>query len=78
MVQTQYKKRAPTVWERLPVVMDSETVAVVLGLCVVQVRTLAREGKIPAFRVGNQWRFEKRKLMAFAGAIEEDVNNADD
>ena len=78
MVQTQYKKRAPTVWERLPVVMDSETVAVVLGLCVVQVRTLAREGKIPAFRVGNQWRFEKRKLMAFAGAIESEVNNADD
>lgn len=78
MVKTQHKKRAPNVWERLPIIMDTETVAVVLGLCVVQVRTLAREGKIPAFRVGNQWRFEKRKLMAFAGAIEEDVNNADD
>ncbi|MGN0670032.1 MAG: helix-turn-helix domain-containing protein [Oscillospiraceae bacterium] len=72
MVKPKYKKRAPTVWERLPVIMDSETLAIVLGLSAVQVRTLAREGKIPAVRVGKQWRFEKTRIMQFAGAMAED------
>lgn len=33
--------------------------------------TLAREGKIPAVRIGNQWRVHKPKLMAWieAGGI---------
>ena len=67
------KTRPPTTWKNLPVIMDSELVSIVLGLSEVQIRTLAREGKIPAFKVGNQWRFEKRALMQLAGS-EGDTN----
>jgi excisionase family DNA binding protein len=30
--------------------------------------TLAREGKLPAVRIGNQWRFHLPKIMAFIDA----------
>ncbi len=65
------KTRPPTTWKSLPVVMDSELVAIVFGMTVVQIRTLAKEGKIPAFKFGNQWRFEKKALMEFSGVTEE-------
>lgn len=68
----KYKKRPPTVWERLPVVLDCEDIAILFGISVSQARRLAREGKIPAFPVGNRWRFEKSKIMAFVG-VEEGV-----
>ena len=37
---------------------------------------LAREGKLPAVRVGNQWRVPKAKLMAWIEAGGHDDSNA--
>ena len=68
----KYKKRPPTVWERLPVVLDCEDIAILFGISVSQARRLAREEKLPSFRVGSSWRFEKNKIMAFVG-VEEGV-----
>ena len=43
-------------------IMDIEEVAEYLQLHPLTVRRLAREGAIPAFRVGRQWR-AKRELL---------------
>ena len=64
-------KRPATMWAKLPVVLGTEEVAIIFGLTEVQTRTLAREGKVPAFKVGKNWRFEKSALMKFCGAIQE-------
>ena len=42
--------------------MDIETVAEYLGLHPLTVRRLARDGEIPAFKIGRQWRV-KRDLL---------------
>ena len=64
---TKIKKRPPSSWKQLPIIMDSELTAIVLGFTPTQLRTLAKEGKVPAFKVGQQWRFEKSALMKFVG-----------
>ena len=61
-------KRPATMWTKLPVVLDTEDVAIIFGLTEVQVRALARSGKLPCFKVGKNWRFEKGALMKFCGA----------
>ncbi len=65
------KQRPATMWEREPVILDVSRTALVLGLTEYQVRRFAREGKIPAFKVGKLWRFEKGRLMEFARAAQE-------
>ena len=51
--------------------LDSEDVALLFGLTVQHVRTLARQGKIPATKVGKNYRYEKGQLMKFMNAVEE-------
>ncbi len=65
------KQRPATMWEREPIIMDLRRAAFILGLTEAQLRTLAREGKVPAFKLGACWRFEKSRLMQFAGAAQE-------
>lgn len=46
-------------------VLDVEAVAEWLDIGVNLVRKLAFEGKIPARKVGREWRFSKRALLAW-------------
>lgn len=62
------KKRPPTTWAKVPVLLRSEDVAILLGLTVQQVRTMSRSGEIPCTRVGRTYRYEKQRLMKFVGA----------
>lgn len=39
--------------------------AIYLGVSVFSLRKLAREGRLPAGKVGRQWRFSKEDLDAF-------------
>ena len=48
--------------EKLSLVMTIDQVAEYLSLHPLTVRRLAREGEIPAFKVGRQWRV-KRQLL---------------
>lgn len=70
MGKIKYKQRYITTWEREPVILDVRRTAILLGIHEVQVRRLAETGRIPAFKVGNLWRFEKSALMAMAGIKE--------
>lgn len=46
----------------------SEEIAGYLRLHPYTIRRLAREGKIPAFRVGGQWRFRKDEIDTWSKA----------
>lgn len=50
-------------WDDLDLVVGSLRVAQLLGYTVDRVQRLAKEGKIPAFKVGGSWRFEKAALQ---------------
>ena len=43
-------------------IMTIEEVAAYLGLHALTVRRLARDGEIPAFKVGRQWRVQRELL----------------
>ena len=45
-----------------PRIMTAEQVAKYLCLHVMTIRQLARDGEIPAFKVGKLWRFKKELL----------------
>lgn len=65
------KRRPYKTWAGMPPVLDSEDVALLFGLTVQSVRSLTRQGKIPATRVGSTYRYDKGQLMKFMNAIEE-------
>jgi excisionase family DNA binding protein len=55
-------KSVPTNEESMPDMMTISEVAKYLKLHELTVRRLAREGELPAFKVGRQWRI-KRDLL---------------
>jgi excisionase family DNA binding protein len=50
-------------------VYSSEQVADILGLHVRTVRKYVRDGRLPAVRMGKQYRITERDLQAFAGVV---------
>lgn len=53
-----------THWDDAPVLMDLAFASRVVGLTVDRLRTLSREGKFPAFKIGDRdWRVEKDALL---------------
>lgn len=60
---TKIKQRPATMWEKEPLIMTTERVAIILGVSPVVVRLMAREGRIPAKKLGpRKWYFEKNAL----------------
>jgi len=49
-------------------ILDSKEAAKLLQLHEDTIRRLTREGKIPAFRVGGRWRYDRRALSEWASA----------
>lgn len=66
-MKSQAVRRHRSCWEQADSILDVEAASVMLGLPVQSVRKLARNGVIPAFKVGKLWKFSKEKLMEFAG-----------
>lgn len=55
-----------TSFDDLPIIMDLPMVAILVGLSLDRLRTLAREGKFPAWKLSeNQWRVCKDDLLAW-------------
>jgi excisionase family DNA binding protein len=52
----------------LPVMLTISEVAEYLKLHELTVRRLAREGELPAFKVGRQWRIQREKLQEWIDA----------
>ena len=71
---TKAKQRPITTWAREKPILTPDRVALLLGITETQVRVLARSGKLPGFKLGKLWRFEKTALMRFAG-VQDGGNN---
>jgi excisionase family DNA binding protein len=54
-------------------VLNSDEAAAFLGLSVFTVREFARQGKIPARKVGKEWRFSRPGLMRWLENPTEDT-----
>ncbi len=53
--------------EGLPLLLNGKEVAELLSISERQAVRLAKEGGLPAVRVGLQWRFNRDKVLVFAG-----------
>ena len=52
----------------LPEIMTADECAAYLRFTPDHVRRLARQGKIPAHKVSNEWRFSRRQVLAWVEA----------
>ncbi len=57
--------------EGLPELLDAKQVAAYLKLHEVTVLNFARQGKLPGFKVGRQWRFRAEDIRAWLEAKQE-------
>jgi len=67
---SKIKRRPPRTWAEVPVVMDSEYLAMLLGLTVQHIRALTRSGEIPATKIGKCYRYDKTQIMNRIGALD--------
>lgn len=44
--------------------LTAEEVATLLGFSIETVRSLAQAGKLPGTKMGREWRFSKKRIMA--------------
>ncbi len=59
-----------TDWGQVPVVVDLGYLAMLLGCSRENARKLCVSNAIPAFKVGDMWRVNKRELMKLCGEEE--------
>lgn len=65
------KRTEPVVgWDQVPIIVDLPYVAVVLGANPEVVRRYLASGTLKGFKVGREWRINKRDLMEFVGVEE--------
>lgn len=65
------KRTEPVVgWDQVPIIVDLPYVAVVLGANPEVVRRYLASGTLKGFKVGREWRINKRDLMEFVGVGE--------
>jgi len=57
-------------------ILTATNVAKLLHLNLKTIQKMAREGKIPAFRVGRQWRFRKAAIDEWIDKCEKQVSNS--
>jgi excisionase family DNA binding protein len=60
--------KPPTSWEELPLIIDLPIVCRMLGRSYSNVKQMCQDGKIPAFKVGQEWRIDKTALQAWIQA----------
>mgnify|MGYP000550244126 CR=1 FL=1 len=58
-------------WDDVPIIIDAVMAARILGYTVEHTRLLLQQGKIPAHKMGKDWRISKAEFRAFI----EGVNN---
>ena len=60
--------RPITDWDEVPVTMDVALTATIIGKSYEATRRLAAKGRLPATKVGSEWRIDKGALMRQLGA----------
>ncbi len=57
-------------------VLDVEEAATLLGISRWTVRALAKDGKLPARKLGKEWRFSRQALLRYLGGDLDDRKEA--
>ena len=60
----------PVVDSQLPPVLTSQQAAEYLGISPRELYILLKAGRIPAFKVGTEWRFDRVAIDRWAGGLE--------
>ena len=58
-------------------ILNAEEVAELLGYSIHTVRLLAREGKLPARKIGREWRFSRDALLKWIEVAPSQQKNKD-
>ncbi len=58
------KKRIVSNWDKLPVVMDTEMVAMVFNVTTVTIKNWLNSGEIVGRKVGRKWFFDKEYIQS--------------
>ena len=54
-------------WDDIPVLIDCKLAATILGVSNETVRLACVKGELPAFKIGDTWRINKNRFMAYCG-----------
>ncbi|MBR4544300.1 MAG: helix-turn-helix domain-containing protein [Lachnospiraceae bacterium] len=54
-------------WDDIPVLIDCKLAAAILGVSPETVRLACVKGELPAFKIGDTWRINKNRFMAYCG-----------
>lgn len=57
-----------TRWEDIPLIFDIPVMACLLGRSYDSEKKMCQQSKIPAFKLGNEWRFDKRIIQRWIEA----------
>mgnify|MGYP000307418166 CR=1 FL=1 len=60
-----------TSWDEIPLILDIPLICRMLGKSYEGVKKMCQRGRIPAFKAGDEWRFEKADIQNW---IEENKN----
>lgn len=58
-------RAAITSWDDIPLVFDIPIMCRLLGRSNESIKQLCQQKKIPAFKAGREWRFEKHAIQAW-------------
>lgn len=64
-----------TSWDDMPLVFDLPIMCRLLGRSYENIKQLCQQQKIPAFKVGNEWRFEKDAIQGWMKNQRSEVNS---
>lgn len=62
-------------WREVPLIMQPDDVAKLLGVCTKTVLDQLRAGTLPGIKIGPQWRISKEALMEHLGCQLKEVEN---
>lgn len=60
------RQKPITSWDEVPVIFDPPFAGRLLGLDEATIRKYAGRGKLPAFKVGESWRFRREDIIAYS------------
>ncbi len=59
------KAKYYTSWENMPLFLDIAALSILIGKSYESTRQLVQHGKIPAVKVGAEWRISKEEIRKF-------------
>jgi len=62
-------------WDKLPVVLDLQTVALILNVTEATVKSCIYKGILKSSKIGRKWVFDKEYIKTYISGITEGCNN---